>query len=564
MYGQMGTSGASDARIHPAAGRAREDRGEPTLGALLVDRLRARGTRRAFGFPGGGSNLDLFEAFADGGIEWTLTHTEGGAAFMACATAEIDRVPGVVVVGNGPGLASVVDGVAHAWLDRVPLVVVSDRYTPGEAATTGHQVIDQRALLAPVVKAGLTLEAEGAAAAIDELLDRALAFPRGPVHIDMARTAAAEPYPGAAPGLPAAGPAAAGHRAALADFARELAGAARPVLLVGLEANEGVAPADLVRLAEAAGAAVFTTYKAKGAYPEDHPRLAGVLTGGVIEAPLLERADLILAVGLDAVELLGKPWSYPTRTLSLAEGPGADDYLSPAARIAGGLAGAVAELADLVALAPGPGWSAAEVREARERALASLRLDPGQPLPGWRIVEIVDAALPAGATISVDAGSHMFPATNFARPAEPNRFLISNGLATMGFAVPTAIGAALARPGHPSVALTGDGGMAYHAHELETATRIGARVIVVVFNDSSLSLIRIKQEAKGFTRRPLDFGPTDFAILAASFGAAGAVVEDADELRAALAAALERPGSTVIDARTTGAECAETLAVIRG
>jgi acetolactate synthase-1/2/3 large subunit len=172
--------------------------------------------------------------------------------------------------------------------------------------------------------------------------------------------------------------------------------------------------------------------------------------------------------------------------------------------------------------------------------------------------------LPAGATISVDAGSHMFPATNFARPEGPNRFLISNGLATMGFAVPAAIGAALSRPDAPSVALSGDGGMAYNSHELETAAREGARVIVVVFNDASLSLIRIKQEAKGFARHPLDFGPIDFAALARSLGVAGAVVSDAEQLRAALAEALAREGSTVIDARTSGAECARTLAVVRG
>jgi acetolactate synthase-1/2/3 large subunit len=559
----------------------REDRGGLTLGSLLAERLHARGVRRAFGFPGGGSNLDLFEDFEDAGIDWTLTHTENAAAFMACAGAEVERVPGVVVVGNGPGLASVVDGAAHAWLDRVPLLVVSDRYTEGEAATTGHQVVDQRALLAPVVKAGLTLEAEGAAEAIDELLDTALAFPQGPVHIDMARTAAAEPYAGAAPaagGEPAGAGAATGAAAstgtdAIADpdraarldaFAAALAAAEHPVFLVGLEANEGVEPEELRALAEATGAAVFVTYKAKGAYPERDGRWAGILTGGVIERPLLERADLFLAVGLDAVELLAKPWPYGARVLSLSEGRGADGYLAPAERLVGGLAAAVAELAERTAAAPEPGFTEAEVGEFREGALASLRLDPEQPLPGWRIVELVDEALPEAATIAVDAGSHMFPATNFARPAGPNRFLISNGLATMGFALPAALGAALARPGEPSVALTGDGGMAYHSHELETAVRLGSRLVVVVFNDSSLSLIRIKQEAKGFTRRPLDFGPTDFAALAGALGAAGEVVEDAAALRAALAAALKRSGPSVIDARTTGAESARTLQVIRG
>jgi acetolactate synthase-1/2/3 large subunit len=158
----------------------------------------------------------------------------------------------------------------------------------------------------------------------------------------------------------------------------------------------------------------------------------------------------------------------------------------------------------------------------------------------------------------------MFPCTSFLRPASPRRFLISNGLATMGFAVPAAVGAALARPGELSVAFTGDGGVAYHGHELETARRVGAKVVVVVFNDSSLSLIRIKQEAKGFTRRPLNFGLTRFDLFAAALGAHGVVVHDADELRAAAADAVRRDESTLIDVRMAGSEYGRTLEAIRG
>jgi acetolactate synthase-1/2/3 large subunit len=275
----------------------RQDQRQLTVGALLAARLRAHGVQRVYGFPGGGSNLDLFEELVEAGIAVTLTHTENGAAFMAAAGAEIERVPGVVVVGNGPGLASVADGVAHAWLDRVPLLVISDRYSEGEAATTGHQVIDQRALLEPITKAGMTLRPAGAAAANDELLAIASSFPQGPVHIDMARSAAAEPSAeleaaGAAPPAPAA----AADQARLGDFAAQLARAERPLLLVGLEANEGVSPQRLRELAHRAGAAVLTTYKAKGVYPERDPRWAGIFTGAEIERPLLEQADLILAV----------------------------------------------------------------------------------------------------------------------------------------------------------------------------------------------------------------------------------------------------------------------------
>ena len=121
-----------------------------------------------------------------------LTHTEVSAALMACASAELTGVPGVVVVGNGPGLASVVNGAAHAHLDRVPLLVISDRYTEAEVATTGHQILDQRALLAPVVKWSATLTASSAAETLDRALALTLAAPCGPVHLDLPRTVGRE------------------------------------------------------------------------------------------------------------------------------------------------------------------------------------------------------------------------------------------------------------------------------------------------------------------------------------------------------------------------------------
>ncbi|HEY6890205.1 MAG TPA: thiamine pyrophosphate-binding protein, partial [Solirubrobacter sp.] len=229
-----------------------------TVADVIAARLAASGVARAYGFPGGGSNLDLIEAFADAGIEFVLAHTEVAAALMACATAELSGVPGVVVVGNGPGVASVVDGVAHAHLDRVPLLVISDRYTDAELATTGHQILDQRALLAPVVKWSATLGAGGVGAVLDHALAVASAAPCGAVHLDMPRTVGGEiaregERGGAAPPTadlsappPIAGLAAGADLAAIADA---LAASARPVILAGLEAARALDAGALARLA---------------------------------------------------------------------------------------------------------------------------------------------------------------------------------------------------------------------------------------------------------------------------------------------------------------------------
>ena len=514
------------------------------VGGLIAGRLRAAGVRRAYGFPGGGSNLELIDAFADAGIDWVLTHTETGAGFMACAEAELGEAPGVLVVGNGPGLTSAVNAVAHAALDRVPLVVISDRYTEAEAATTGHQVLDQRALLAPLVKFGATVEPEGFTEVLEHALAVALEHPRGPVHLDMPRTVAREAVRAGAP----RGSTAVVGAPHVERVARVLAGARRPVILVGLEAR---ACEPLARLAHRIGAAVLTTYKAKGVYPEDDARWAGILTGGVIERPVLAAADAILAVGLDPVELLGRPWPYAAPVASLRAGGGDDDYLAPRARSRGPLEAALCALS----VPAGEGFPLDEVGALREQALASLRLRPQEPLTGWKVVETLNELRPE--IITIDAGAHMLPATMFARA---RRTLISNGLATMGFAVPAAIGAALARPDRVVVALTGDGGLAYHLAELETAARLGARVIVVVFNDASLSLIRIKHEANGRPRAPLDFTRSAFDVVASGLGLRGVRARTVPELRAALTG----EGSMLIDVQLSGAEYGETLRAIRG
>src|SRR5262249_20709703 len=189
------------------------------------------------------------------GAAFVLARGEVAAALMAAATAELTGVPGVVIVGNGPGLTSVVNGVAHAQLDRVPLIVITDRYTNAEQGLTGHQILDQRALLDPVVKWGATLAPETAAETVAHALAVASAAPRGAVHLDLPRDVASAPGGGEA-----TSPLDVRASGDLDAIARGMAGARRPLLAVGLEART----IDVSTLAERLGAAVLTTYKAKG------------------------------------------------------------------------------------------------------------------------------------------------------------------------------------------------------------------------------------------------------------------------------------------------------------
>jgi len=535
--------------------------GQPlTVAALLADGVADAGADRVFAFPGGGSNLEVIEQLGARGIEVVVARSEGGAAFMAATYGELTGRPAALLVGLGPGVANVVNGLAHALLDQSAVVLISDRFTDAELATTGHQVLDHRALLEPVTKWQETLSAANAAAAIARAFAEAATEPRGPVHLELPRDVAA-----VTPASAIATTRAASREldaAALAAGAAAVVRSRRPVILVGDEAAE-VRQAELVELAELLQAPVLASYKGKGSFPEDHPLWCGIVTNAAIEADLLAAADVILAIGLDPIELLPRPWTATAPVLALrAHGEAAPGY-RPTWTAEGDVAALVSELSFLVRETASE-WTPAEVGSRRRELLVALRIPAPGSLSAVEIVEAVLAEAPPSATVTVDAGAHMFAATWFWRTTRPRGFLISNGLATMGYAVPAAVAAALARPEEPVIAFTGDGGFLLHGSELETATRLGVKIVVVVLNDASLSLIRIKQEDKQYRRLAVDFSPTNLAAIGPALGAAGSSVSSADDLRVAVREAFAAPGSTVVEARLAGSEYQELQRAIRG
>jgi acetolactate synthase-1/2/3 large subunit len=520
-----------------------------TVAAHLAEVLAARTAAPVFAFPGGGSNLEVIEELGAYGVEVVVSRSEGGAAFMAATTGDLTGRPGVLLVGLGPGVANAVNGIAHARLDQSPLLVVSDRFTADELETSGHQVLDHKGLLAPVTKWQQTLTAANAAEAIEQALAEAMTHPRGPVHLELPRevagasVAAAAHRParpaGAAPELPAV-------------VVAKLREARRPVLLVGDEAA-GVPPVTLVGLAERLGSPVLTSYKGKGIFPERHPLWCGIVTNAAVEAELLQTADAIVSIGLDPVELLPRPWTVTAPLLALRAHVESAPGYGATCELVGDVPALVQELG--TALGAGdPAWTEAEVAACRDGMLSRLRIPAPDSLSAAEVIEAALDAAPASTTVTVDAGAHMFAATWFWRSTLSQRFLISNGLATMGYAVPAAVAAALARPDEPVLAFTGDGGFLLHGAELETAARVGAKIVVIALNDASLSLIRIKQEDKRYRRAAVDFSQARLADVGRALGAIGTTVDDADALRAAVHTALAADGPTVIEVLISGDE----------
>ncbi len=348
--------------------------------------------------------------------------------------------------------------------------------------------------------------------------------------------------------------------------------AKRPLVIAGLGCRAPDAKW-LRAFCEALPAPVLTTYKAKGAIPDPHPLAMGIFTGGALEEPLVRRADLIITFGLDTVELIPRRWSYTAPVLSLARGPsseprrsapGGGAYFTPALEVVGDLGTILEDLAPRIMRRDVKAdWDVAEVDRIRRERASALEI----PVPGLaphRVAQIARELTAAGSIATVDAGAHMFPTTTYWHSLEPGELLISNGLATMGFALPAAIAAQLVHPDRRVVCFTGDGGLMMVASELETVARLGLPIVIVVFNDAALSLIEVKQEQKGFEGVPMRYAGPDLVTLGRAFGIRALAATSEATLHGALIAAQTAPGPTLIDARIDPSGYRRMLEIVRG
>ena len=533
-----------------------------TAADAIVRAFAAAGTKRIYGVPGGGSSLDLIAAAKACGLDFVLARHETSAVIMAATDAELSGAPGLALCTRGPGVGNAANGMAHAALDRAPVVLLADGFAPAERAFATHQYFDHAAMLAPVTKAQLSVGQMAAGDAAAQAIAATLAAPRGAALIELSGSAAKQTAPVppslSLPALPAP------DAAAIAAARRVLAGAKRPVIVAGLEAVD--AAPELRALVAALGCPALVTYKAKGVIPDADPHFAGIFTCGAAEGPVMDRADAVIMVGADPVEFIPKPWRWPVPVIEVATAPRALPYAAPAAARSGAIAPALTALADGAARSA---WDAAEIASLREGWLRALANDPkrGAGIGPQRLVEITQqAARKAGfdPRVAVDAGAHMFPATTFWQCERPGDLLISNGLATMGFALPAAIAAALHDPARGAIAFTGDGGLLMGLGELATAAVLGARVVVVAFNDATLSLIDIKKETRDLPGGALGWPRADLAAAMRSMGGLGLSANTEAELAQAMEQACAATGPVLIDVAVDPSGYPAQIKALRG
>ncbi|CAN1542326.1 IlvB Thiamine pyrophosphate-requiring enzymes [acetolactate synthase, pyruvate dehydrogenase (cytochrome), glyoxylate carboligase, phosphonopyruvate decarboxylase] [Burkholderiaceae bacterium] len=543
-----------------------------TIAQLLVHKLGQKGVKKIFGLPGGGSSLDVIAAASAQDIEFILTKTENAAVMMAGALSETTGVPGVALMTKGPGLTNSANGVAYASLDRAPVVVLTDGFTPKQLSYITHQVFDQKAVLAPIVKAVSRLESEDPEAEIEALLALACAGPMGPVHIELTsetarklvsmssenrvnatRTKLQTDEHGVSPTIQ------------LQELQARLRLARRPIVVLGLEAR---AHAEIIRkFVDALGCAVLTTYKAKGVIPDSDPRVVGIFTGGSLEQEAIAASDLMILIGMDPVELILQPWRYDTPVVDIAACVHPVHYVVPEIRVVGVLTDILQTLIASQGYEQG-GWSASALDALRESAQKQLTYSPVQyGVAPDRVAQL--AALccrEAGVKpmFSIDAGAHMFSVAGFFPAERAGDVLISNGLATMAFALPAAISAAVQERNTSVLCFTGDGGLMMCLGELCTAVEQQAQVIVIVFNDSALSLIDIKQQSRSMKPEGVRWRHHDFAATMEALGGVGIRVSNEQEFVEGMQRALACDGPSLLDVSIDPSGYPEQLKAMRG
>jgi acetolactate synthase I/II/III large subunit len=516
---------------------------------VFVECLEAEGVRYVFGIPGE-ETLDLNESLADSSIEFVPVRHEQGGAYMADAYGRLTGRAGVCLGTLGPGATNLVTAVADAFLDRAPLVALTGQSDIERMHKESHQYIDLIGIMRPIVKWNARVASPEI---IPEVVRKAFAVAEsekpGATHLElpedvMQRPLDAAPLPRHAPVQPEPGGKELQRAADMIDAARN------PLALAGNGAIRGHGARALRAFVHNTGIPVAETFMAKGLVDYEDPKALGTvgLQARDYEMAGFDEADLVIAIGYDLVEHSPKHWN-PRRDKQIividSLAAEVDQNFVPDVELVGDIAHVLARLA--------AGCSRSQTTAGTSRlhevvmgALNDARDDDHFPMRPPRALWDIRNALEPNDILVSDVGLHklwigrMFPAH------EPGTVLIANGLAGMGFALPTAIGAKLVHPDRKVVAVSGDGGFLMNCQELETAVRLKTPVVNIIWENAQFGSIVWKQDKKFGRHFGVDFGNPDFVKLADAFGIPAWRCSSADDFPRLLGDALAKDVPSLI------------------
>ena len=527
---------------------------------LIVRTLKASGINQGFGIPSG-NVLPLMEAMRTGGMDFVLTAHEGSAAFCADTMGRMTGRPGLCIATLGPGATNLTTGVGSAFLDRSPLLAITCNLNVAQLSRRIQMYIDHHALFAPITKASFSLGAGEIVATLEKAIRIALSEPCGPVHLDLPEDIALAPAEDISSVTIAGDPiAAATDDEVFTNAERLVNGATRPIAVIGASAMRMDDPDLLRRFVERHNIPFATTTMAKGLIDESHPLSIGCIERArrQIQRSFLRRADLVVGLGYDTIEVEYEAWIGDTPLLQIdIEAVDTDPSVSVAGQIVGNLDHTIARLAELAAI--DNRWNADEFNTHRQAFQQALR-PASDSLTPHAVIDLIRRHLPADGILAFDVGAHTHQIASQWTAHSPRTFLITNGWSSMGFGLPAAIAAKIAQPELPVTCLIGDGCFQMTCGELATAQRLGLALPIVVLDDRSLSLINVKQIRRQYGNNGVNLDDGSYpAPPAHYFGVPVVAADDPANFETAYVEALAAPGPTVIEAHVDPAHYLETV-----
>lgn len=509
-----------------------------------------------FGIPG--AKIDgVFNELEDQGPELIVTRHEQNAAFMAQAIGRITGEPGVVIATSGPGASNLATGLVTATAEGDPVLAIAGQVKRSDLLKLTHQSMDNAALFQPITKYSAEIQdPETISEVIANAYRMAKSSKKGASFISIPQDVVDAPVQGNVIkplSDPKLGSASADDIRYLAERIRE---AKLPVLLVGMRGSSEKETLAIRQLVEKTALPVVETFQAAGVISRELEAHFFGRVGLFRNQPgdmLLKRSDLVIAIGYDPIEYEARNWNAEkdARIIVIDEAPAEiDPFMQPERELIGDISATL----DLLTGSLEPQQVSEDAKEylaslqakLTERDIVQSKGEAGILHP-LEVINTLQSKVTDDMTVTVDVGSHYIWMARHFRSYEPRHLLFSNGMQTLGVALPWAISAALVRPNTQIVSVSGDGGFLFSAQDLETAVRKKLNIVHLIWNDGHYNMVEFQEKMKYQRASGVDFGPVDFVKYAEAFGAKGIRATSVEELEKAFEEGFATEGPVIID-----------------
>lgn len=509
-----------------------------------------------FGIPG--AKIDgVFNELEDQGPELIVTRHEQNAAFMAQAIGRITGEPGVVIATSGPGASNLATGLVTATAEGDPVLAIAGQVKRSDLLKLTHQSMDNAALFQPITKYSAEIQdPETISEVIANAYRMAKSSKKGASFISIPQDVVDAPVQGNVIkplSDPKLGSASADDIRYLAERIRE---AKLPVLLVGMRGSSEKETLAIRQLVEKTALPVVETFQAAGVISRELEAHFFGRVGLFRNQPgdmLLKRSDLVIAIGYDPIEYEARNWNAEkdARIIVIDEAPAEiDPFIQPERELISDISATL----DLLTGSLEPQQVSEDAKEylaslqakLTERDIVQSKGEAGILHP-LEVINTLQSKVTDDMTVTVDVGSHYIWMARHFRSYEPRHLLFSNGMQTLGVALPWAISAALVRPNTQIVSVSGDGGFLFSAQDLETAVRKKLNIVHLIWNDGHYNMVEFQEKMKYQRASGVDFGPVDFVKYAEAFGAKGIRATSVEELEKALEEGFATEGPVIID-----------------